>query len=71
MTLAGVKKELRELKKTHASGFKTIEELLNTRDISKLTDDELIRIIQYYEPGLTREDIEAELDNMAAEEAKL
>lgn len=45
MTLAGVKKELRELKKAHAPGFKTIEELQKT-DIHKLTDEELFRLIQ-------------------------
>ena len=45
MTLAGVKKELRELKKMHALGFKTIEEL-QKMDIHKLTDEEILRLIQ-------------------------
>jgi len=45
MTLAGVKKELRDLKKEYALGFKTIEEL-QRMDIHKLTDDELFRLIQ-------------------------
>lgn len=45
MTLAGVKKELRELKKTHAPGFKTLEEL-QKMDIHKLTDEEILRLIQ-------------------------
>lgn len=30
MTLAGVKKEIRDLKKEYAQDFKSIEELLNT-----------------------------------------
>lgn len=45
MYLTGVKKELRELKRIHAPGFKTIEELQKT-DIYKLTDYELFRLIQ-------------------------
>jgi IS4 transposase len=35
----------RELKKTHALGFKTIEEL-QKMDIHKLTDEEILRLIQ-------------------------
>lgn len=55
MTLAGVKKELRDLKKGYAPGFKTIEELLNIPEegLHKLTDQELFRLLQYYEPNLT------------------
>lgn len=68
MTLAGVKKEIRDLKKGYAPGFKPIEELLRT-DPRTLTDDELFRILQHYEPGLTREDLEAKLEKMVEEEA--
>lgn len=45
MTLAGVKKEIRDLKKGYAPGFKTLEEL-QKMDIHKLTDEELLRLIQ-------------------------
>jgi len=71
MTLAGVKKEIRDLKKGYGPGFKNINELLKTpkEDLQKLTDDELFRILQHYEPGLTREDLEAKLEKMVEEEA--
>lgn len=72
MTLAGVKKEIRDLKKGYAPGFKTIEELLNTskEGLCKLTDDELFRILQYYNPELTREQLTTEfLQKMVEEEA--
>lgn len=55
MTLAGVKKEIRDLKKGYAPGFKPIEELLRT-DPRTLTDHELFRCIQYYNPGIKTEE---------------
>lgn len=57
MSLQAVKRELQELKRIHAHGFKSIEELLNTPEegLHKLTDDELFRILQYYNPELKTE----------------
>lgn len=70
MTLAGVKKEIRDLKKEYAQDFKSIEELLNTskEGLHKLTDDELFRILQYYNPELTREQLTIELLQKLVEE---
>ena len=55
MTLAGVKKEIRDLKKGYAPNFKPIEELLRT-DPRTLTDHELFRCIQYYNPEIKTEE---------------
>lgn len=52
MSLQGLRKELQALKREHAPGFKTIEELLKVGDLRTLTDQELFRILQYYDPGL-------------------
>ena len=62
MSLQGLRKELRDLKRQHAPGFKTIEELLATpkEDLHKLTDQELFRILQHYNPGLSMEDLTTE-----------
>lgn len=50
MTLAGVKKEIRDLKKGYAPNFRTIEELQKC-DIRALTNEELFRLIQIHFPG--------------------
>ncbi|KKG49237.1 hypothetical protein [Methanosarcina mazei] len=55
MTLVGVKKEIRDLKKGYAPNFKQIEELLRT-DPRTLTDHELFRCIQYYNPEIKTEE---------------
>ena len=62
MSMQGLRKELRDLKREHAPGFKTIEELLATpkENLCKLTDQELFRILQYYNPELTVEDLTTE-----------
>lgn len=61
MTLVGVKKEIRDLKKGYAPNFKPIEELLRT-DPRTLTDHELFRCIQYYNPEIkTEEELTTEL----------
>jgi hypothetical protein len=53
MTLAEIRKGLETLKKEHAPGYKTIEELLKVEDIRTLTDQELFRILKYHDPSLT------------------
>jgi hypothetical protein len=57
MQVSGIRKELENLKKEHAPNFKTIEELLKTKekDMNKLTDNELFRVINYYHPELKTE----------------
>ena len=66
MSIQTIKKELRDLKKEHAPNFKPIEVLLKSNPRT-LTDQELFRCLQYYEPGLTVEDIEAEIQRMCDE----
>ena len=72
MSLKGMRRELQEIKKEHAPGFETIEELLTTKkeDIHKLSDHELFRIIQYSNPEFKNEaDLTDEiLGNMASGE---
>ncbi len=46
MSLQGIKKELRELKKEYAPDCKTIEEVLKVQDIRTLSNEELFRLIQ-------------------------
>ncbi|HHV24383.1 MAG TPA: hypothetical protein GXX65_07575 [Methanosarcina sp.] len=61
MSLQAVKKELRDLKKEYAPGFKPIKELLRTNPRT-LTDHELFRCIQYYNPEIkTEEQLTTEL----------
>jgi hypothetical protein len=55
-----MRRELQEIKREHAPGFKTIEELLATKkeDIHKLSTNDLFRVIQYFNPEFK---IEADL----------
>lgn len=57
MSLAGIRKELQEIKREHAPEFKTIEELLTTKkeDIHKLSTHDLFRVIQYFNPEFKTE----------------
>lgn len=72
MSLQGMRRELQEIKKEHAPGFKTIEELLTAKkeDIHQLSDHELFRVIQYSNPEFkTEADLTDEiLDKMASGE---
>lgn len=54
MQIAGMRKELKNLKKEYAPNFKTLKELLKVRygDMHKLTDHELYRLIRYETPSL-------------------
>ena len=62
MSLPGLKKELRELKREYAPNYKTIEELLKVQDIRTLTDEDLFRLIQLDYPELNSlEDLTTEV----------
>jgi hypothetical protein len=57
MQIQGIRKEMEALKKEYAPNFKTIEELLkvSNKEMHKLTDYELYRLIRYQTPNLKAE----------------
>jgi len=64
MSLQGLRKEIQSLKKEYAPNYKTIDELLKTKEeyLHSLSDYELYRLIRYEthnlknEPELTEEE---------------
>jgi len=54
MSIQTLKNEIKALKKEIAPDYKTTEEILkiNGKEIQELTDEELFRAIQYYNPEL-------------------
>lgn len=64
-------KEIKELKKELAPGYKTLEELLKS-DINSLSDHELYRLIRHETPGIkNKPELTAEqLQKLTDEELK-
>jgi len=70
MSLQGLRKEIQLLKKEYAPNYKTIDELLKTKeeDLHSLSDYELYRLIRY-EPSYLKNEpelIEEEFKNLRA-----